>query len=65
MLAKMSLVMNDESTVEDGKTEMVHLRESGDYSSPDLRAGDEHFVDEDDNFSEPVDYDGRSRWTRI
>jgi hypothetical protein len=65
VLNKMSLVMSDENTAEDGKAEMVYLREeSRDYSSPDLEAVDEHFVDEDDN-SEPGSDDGRSRWTRI
>jgi hypothetical protein len=60
----MSLVMSDEKTAEDGKAEMVSLRESGDDSSPDLEASGEQFVDEDDT-SEPIDDDRRSRWTRI
>ena len=60
--------MSEENTAEDGKTEMVYLREAGDDSSPVLEeeaVEDEHFVDEDDN-SDPVEDDGgRSRWTVI
>jgi hypothetical protein len=45
---------------------MVYLREeSRDYSSPDLEAVDEHFVDEDDNSESVQEDDGDSRWTRI
>jgi hypothetical protein len=66
MLNKMSLVaMSDENTAEDGKAEMVSLRESRDYSSPDLEAVGEHFVDEDDNSESVQEDDGDSPWTRI
>ena len=65
ILDKMSLVASEENTAEDGKAEMVYLRESGDYSSLDVGRRGEHFVDEDGN-SDPVeDDDGRIRWTRI